>query len=260
MSFWPTWRENKLFTLLLTLIGVGAALLTLSKAVNSFKENRFIGKPEVRDTITVDGEGKIVAVPDIAAVSVGILTEGREVAQVQAQNTAKMKALLDKVKALGVEVKDIQTTQYSISPRYDWVEGKRFLQGYQVEESASVKIRDLTKIGAILSAVGEAGANQVSGVSFTIDEPETLRAQAREKAFDKAAEKAASLAAKAGVKLGKVISFNEYSPGGGPTYYKSMDTLSFGMGGASEAAAPPAPVESGSLDVVVNVNVTYEIL
>jgi uncharacterized protein YggE len=120
-----------------------------------------------------------------------------------------------------------------------------------------VKIRDLSKIGGILAAAGEVGANQVSGVAFTIDEPESLRQQAREKAMENALTKAQALAQKAGVKLGKLVSFNEYNSS--PTsYYKSYEA--YGLGGSASQAAPAPSVEAGSLDITINVNLTYEIL
>lgn len=259
MSCWPTWRENKLFTALLGLIGLGAVLLLGVKTINGFKENAFIGKPEIRDTITIGGEGKVVGVPDIAVVEVAISTENKEVVRAQTENNTKMTALIERVKGFGVDSKDIQTIDYSVYPQYEYKDnGKQFLRGYMVTHNVRIKIRDLGKIGTIFAAAGESGANQVSGVSFTIDDLDILRAQAREKAFDKAMEKAVSLAAKAGVKLGKVIAFNEYSPSE-PTHYKGYDAYAVGLGGIAESA-PPAPVESGSLDIMVSVNVTYEIL
>ncbi|MEK7606837.1 MAG: SIMPL domain-containing protein [Patescibacteria group bacterium] len=256
--FWPTWRENKLFTALLGLVGLGVVLLLGVKTMNGFKENAFIGKPEIRDMITIEGEGKVAGVPEIAVIGVGISTENKEVVKAQTENNTKMTTLIGRVKGFGVDSKDIQTTNYSLSPQYEWPDGKRVLRGYRVTQEVQVKIRDLGKIGAILSSVGESGANQVSGVSFTIDDPETLREQAREKALENARAKAKSVAEKAGVKLGKLVTFSEYSPSGS-TYYKGFDSYAMGLGGATEAAAP-APVESGSLDIVVNVNVTYEIL
>jgi hypothetical protein len=256
-GFWPKWSENKLFTVILTIILVYGIVWMAGQIRNDYKKFQYIGKAEVRDTISIEGEGKVIGVPDVATVDVGIMTENKEVVKAQAENTNKMNALIAKIKGFGVDTKDIQTTNYSIYPQYDWPDGKQVLRAYQVSQSVRIKIRDLGKIGAILGAAGESGANQVSGVSFTIDDPEVLRQQAREKALDNAFNKVSALAKKAKVRLGKLVSFSEYSPSEPYPYLMKGEALGIGGGGA----APPTPsVETGSLEVKVNVAVTYEIL
>lgn len=223
---------------------------------NNLKSYQYIGKPTAeRDTIAISGEGKVTGIPDIATISVGLQTEKADVKSAQTENTTKMNRLITNLKNLGVESKDIQTSYYNIYPQYDWPNGKQILRGYQVSQGVTVKIRNLTKIGDILAAAGENSANQVSGLSFNIDDPEALRQEARVKALENAKEKADALARVAGVDLGKIVSFSEYS--GTPSYsaYKMIDGL--GYGGGSEGAAPA--VESGSMDILVNVTVSYEI-
>lgn len=254
-GFWPKWQENKLFASLLIIIFICGIVWLGGQIRNDNKEYRFVGKAPVRDILTVDGTGKVVGVPDVAVVDAGILTEGKEVIKVQTENTNKMNNLIAKLKGFGVDSKDLQTTSYSIYPQYEWPDGRQVMRGYQVSQNVRVKIRDLGKIGAILGAVGEAGANQVSGVTFQIDDPEQLRSQAREKALTNAYQKASFLSKKAGIKLGKVVSYNEDNGGIQPYYSYAKE---MGIGGG--VAAPVPSVESGSLDVSVNVNVSYEIL
>lgn len=251
---WPTWKENKLFTVFLV-VGI---IWIAAQVRNDFKEYRYIGKPtEARDTITISGEGKVTAIPDIATIEVGVNTIKADVGSAQKENTDKMNAVTKRVKDLGVDKKDIQTTQYNIYPQYDYNEGKQRLRGYQVTQTARIKIRDLEKIGAILEAVGSAGANQISGVSFTIDEPEKLRQEAREKALDNAREKAKALADHADVKLGKIVTFSESSGGISPPVPYFSKEMALGRGG-DVAVAPD--VQAGSMEIIVNVNVSYEIL
>src|SRR3989338_678235 len=220
-------KENKLLSVLLV-VGI---IWIAGQVRNDFKEHRYIGKPtDIRDTITITGEGKITAIPDIATVEVGVITDKSDVVAAQKENTEKVNTLIKKVKDIGVEDKDIQTTNYQIYPQYDYTSGRQTLRGYQVSQSVRIKIRDLGKIGTMLSSVGASGANQVSGVSFTIDEPEALRQQAREKALDNAREKAEALAKRAGVKLGKIVSFSESGGGAPPVpYYGRAEAL--GLGG-----------------------------
>lgn len=236
------------------MLGVLAVLGTV--VAKNFKSYQYIGKPTAeRDTISISGEGKVTGIPDIATIEVGLTTEKKDVASAQKENTLKMNRLISNLKNLGVEDKDIQTSYYNIYPQYDWPDGKQVLRGYQVNQSVSVKIRNLDKIGDILAAAGEGGANQVSGLSFNIDDPEKLRQEARIKALENAKEKADALAKVAGVKLGKIVSFSEYSAVPTPMY-KSMEALGMG-GGTGDMPAPS--VEKGSMDIVVNVTVSYEI-
>lgn len=223
---------------------------------NQIKQHGYIGRTaEQIYTITINGEGKVTAIPDIAQVSLGIQTEKKKVLDAQKENTEKMNEIIKELKGMDIEAKDIKTTSYNIYPRYDWVEGTRILRDYQVSQNVTVKIRDLDKIGAILDMAGRLGANQVGSLSFTIDEPEQLRQEAREKALVNAREKAEALAKVAGVKLGKLVSFSEESIT--PTYpiYREYALEAKGLGGGE---APE--VEPGSQEVIVNVTVTYEVL
>ncbi len=234
-------------------LAVGAVYLALL-ARNAAKEHDYIGRPESqRDTIAISAEGKVTALPDIASISVGVMTEKKSVAEAQKENTAKMNAIIAKVKEFGVADEDIKTTNYSIYPQYDWIDNRQVERGFQVTQNVGVKVRDLSKIGDVLAAVGELGANQVGGVTFDIDEPEELRQQARLKGLEAAKSKAQALADAAGVKLGKVVGFSESEGYSAPVYYRDA---AMGLGGG---ASNPT-VESGSQDVVVNVTVLYEIL
>jgi len=207
--------------------------------------------------ISVQGEGKVMANPDIAQVSFGVTT-GREKSAEGAMKTlsTKMNAVVAAVKAQGIEDKDVQTQSLSLNPAYDWDDGKRINQGFEARQNLSVKIRDLDSIGKVLSAVAAAGSNQIGGVSFTIDDPEILRAEAREKAIANAKEKARALAKQLGKRVGELRGFNE---GGGYAprlnYAKAemmMDTAGVGGGGA-------VPVPTGEQEVNVTVSLTYEL-
>ena len=223
---------------------------------NAIKQHDYIGRSDQQIyTIAISGEGKVTAVPDIAQVSLGIETQSPSVATAQKENTDKMNKLITELKSLDIDKEDIKTVNYNIYPQYDWLDGRQILRGYSVSQSATVKIRDLEKISAVLEKSVLAGANQVGGLTFTIDEPEALRQQAREKALLNAKEKAESLAKIAGVKLGRLVSFNEFSNGYPPVYYGDYALKEQGIGGG---AAPQ--IELGSQEIIINVNVTYEVL
>jgi len=223
-------------------------------ARNNLKKYHYIGKADrMQNTITINGEGKITATPNVAVTELGLVTEKSDVASAQKENTEKMNKLIAEVKQLGIKDEDIQTSNYSIYPKYDYTDGRSVISGYTVNQSATLKIRDLSKISTVLSKVGEVGINTVSSLNFTIDEPENLRAQARDKALVNAKEKAMDLAKNLGVKLVRVISYNEYSPV--DSYPKFYAGAAEGMGGG----APTPNIQTGSTDVRMSVSVIYEI-
>ena len=256
-ELWPEWKENKLFTILVAGLVIIIIVVMVTVFIIDIKKYHYIGKPEAqRDTITIDGTGKVTGIPDIANIELGLQTEKKNVSDAQKENTLTMNKLVDALKSIGIDKKDIQTSNYSIYPQYDWLQGgKQVLRGYQVSQSVTVKIRDLNKVSDVISKAGELGLNQVGGLTFTMDDPEALKVQAREKALANAKEKADALAKIMDVKLGKVVSFSENSSNNYPMpKYMAYEG---GIGGGATAVAPD--VQAGSLEVVVNAVVQYEI-
>lgn len=206
-------------------------------------------------TIAVTGEGKMFAVPDIAELSFGVQTGRQSSAQVAMEKLQRaMNAVIDAVKVKGIEEKDIRTESLWLNPAYDWDDGRQIPRGFEVNQSLRVKIRDLEKIGEVLGAATAAGANQAGGVSFTIDDPEVLRSQAREKAIAQAKEKALVLAEQLGVALAKLKGFNEGFGGIPPPIYARGMMMEAGMGGGGDL-----PVPSGEQEITVTVTLTYEV-
>jgi len=223
---------------------------------NNIKKFDYIGRADrMERTIVVNGFGKVSGNNDIAMTTIGYSNVDKDVAKAQANNKKVMDQVMTELKKLGVEEKDLQSN-YTIYPEYNWTQQKgQELIGYKVSNQLNVKIRDLSKIPAILGLAGKYGATEVNGLSFTIDDPENLKSEARNTALVDAKAKAKSLAEKLGVKLGGVITYNEYESGGGSDYLMK----SYGIGGA-EGGGGPESVASGSRDVSMYVNVTYEIL
>jgi len=221
---------------------------------NNLQKYNFIGRADRAErTITVQGMGKVTAKPDIAVTTMGMVSNAKTVAEAQEKNTVIMNKLIEKLKALQIDAKDIQTTNYNIYPQYDYLQDKgQVLRGYEVSQSVTVKIRDLTKANAVLGLAGEVGANNVSGLSFTIDDDEVYKAEARKLALDKIAEKAQTLTGLLGVKVVGVVSYNEYESGDTAYSMKAYDGMGIG-GGASPS------IETGSNDVVINASVILEI-
>lgn len=249
-----------------TALGV-LALFLLIGTISELKSMRFIGSGvTATNTITVTGDGEVFAVPDTATFSVTVQEEAKEVKDAQDTATKKGNDIIAYLKAQGIDEKDIQTTDYSVYPQYDYIQGvctangycppgRQTLRGFQVSQTLTVKVRDTKKAGDLLSGVGSLGATQVSGLSFTIDDQDGLEAQARDKAIAKAKAKADVLARSLGVSIVRVVGFSEN--GNYPIYYAK--TMAVGMGGADSAVAPSPEIPTGQNKITSNVNVTYEI-
>ncbi|OGF83135.1 hypothetical protein A3B18_01665 [Candidatus Giovannonibacteria bacterium RIFCSPLOWO2_01_FULL_46_13] len=245
--------------------GVVAAvgvLLALFLAIKSIEAWRGLTVPRVdRPAISVTGEGKIFIKPDIGQVNFAVVTEAATVADAQKKATDAINEVFASLKGNGIEEKDIKTTNYSISPKYDYQTdlmypprpvGSPNISGYTVSQNLDVKIRDLSKSGEILTKAAQAGANQVGGIMFTTEDLSAIQAEARNKAIEDASKKAKELEDRLGINLGKIINFYE---SGGP--YPIYRDYTVGKGGDSTMPAPAIPI--GENEVVVNVTVTYQI-
>lgn len=216
----------------------------------------------VRDTVTITGEGRVTAEPDTGAVTVTIITEGDEAEDAQEENIEQFNLVVMALKDLGVEEKDLQTTSFNVNPRYRYDEGERTQIGFEVRQSLEVTIRDLDKSGEIIQAAGVNGVNQVSGLSFKVDEPEQYREEARRKALENAKEKADELAQVTGVRLGKIISFSESAGGGVPPvpFFRggyAEESMAMDVTVEPQMAAPQ--LEAGSEEIYVTATIVYEV-
>lgn len=208
-------------------------------------------KPE--RTISVSAEGKATAVPDLATINFSVVTEAKTAKDAQNKNAEKMNQVIDYLKTLGIDKKDIKTTSYSLYPRYDYPDGKSVFIGYTLTNSISVKMRDFNKMGDLIANSVELGINQVGDVQFSIENPDTIKAEASSIAMENAKEKAGRLAEKAGVKLGKIVTFSENQSGPiYPYYMKATEMSATGVDIAPQ-------LEQGSQEITVTANIVFEI-
>lgn len=234
--------------------------------VNTYSQS---AQPSSYRTFSVSGEGKIVAVPDVAEFTFSVINEGgKDIAALQAGNVDKVNKAIDFLKNLGIDSKDIKSLSYNLSPRYQTYSCNYKIEtgssevcppseivGYTITQTVSVKVRDFTKIGDAMSGVVSNGANSVSSLSFAIDDQTALESQARDEAITQAREKAEEIAKAGGFNVGKLLSIEEgYAP-----YY----SYAKGAGSAvsyDEALVVATPnLEPGSQEVTVNVTLRYEI-
>ncbi len=244
--------------LVMVVIALGAyTLLTL--------EQRDTADGSYPATVSVTGKGEVNAIPDVGQFSFSVRAEGDTAAAAQDASATKINDILTFIREQGIEDKDVKTQNYNLYPRFNWVEqpcplgmycpgGESVQDGYEATQTVTVKIRETDKAPALIQGVGERGATDISGLTFTIDDIEALRDQARAAAIADAKVKAEELAKNLGVKLDRLVGFYENTPYYPDPYY----AREMGMGGdMAMSAAPELP--AGEETTTVEVNVTYEI-
>ena len=215
-------------------------------------------------TITITAEGKVTAAPDIATMNASVQVQDSTAAAATAKLNTKASAVVGYVKVQGIDAKDITTSNYNVSPQYDYtnmIPAKQpSVTGYMATETVTIKIRDLTKVGSLIDGVVQNGANNIDGINYTFDNPDNIREQARELALTNAKAKAESLASAAGVQLGKLVTFSEQSATTPYPVPYAMNSVASpaGIGGGAKVA-PVAPSEPGTQDITADVSVTYAI-
>ncbi|MBI6872662.1 SIMPL domain-containing protein [Clostridium aciditolerans] len=143
--------------------------------------------------MTVYGKGNIKVKPDIATASIGVVVENKDLSVAQAQSIEKANKILDTLKRMGIKERDIQTENYTITPEYDYIEGKQVFRTYKITNTFRVTLRELSRIGEIIDAAVASGANVVNNITFTIENPEKYYNQALKIAVRNALEKAREL-------------------------------------------------------------------
>lgn len=238
-------------------------VLAFSAVVYVYQYGRSIDQSYPNKTFSVDGEAKMETATDIATFTASVVTEGeKNVADIQKQNVEKMNTIDAFLGEQGVEKKDLQTNQYSLTPRYTYFpcDGRTVcppavISGYTLTQTLSVKVRNLGSIGDILSGIVEKGANSVSGISFTVDDDTDAKQAARAEAITNAQKKAQEIAKAGNFRIGKLVALYEDS-GVTPEMYGGL-----GGGQQAEMKSAVAPViEPGTQSGTVHMNLTYEII
>lgn len=245
---------SKFITLILVLgvIALGALSILKDKILND------------NNIVSVTAEGSVFAKPDIATINLGVKTEIKKEAQLAVKEGAdKMNNIIEKMKKLEIDEKDIKTTAYSLSPSYVYPRdgGQATIAGYELYQEVSIKIRNLDKIGDVIKESSTIGANQIGNVAFTIDDEEGLKALARAEAIEKAKEKARQIEKESGINLGKIVGVYESD-----YIYPMYDSRAYGMGGNEMMAKEAVPevavsptINPGESEVKLNVTLTYKV-
>jgi uncharacterized protein YggE len=200
-------------------------------------------------SMTVTGDGQVKAAPDEAELSTGVVTQAVTAAAAMSKNREAMNKIFATLKNLGIAQKDIQTSDFSVSPQTGPGDTQK-ITGYQVSNTVHATIENLSRLGPALDALVASGSNSLGDIAFSIRDPKPLEAQARAAAMHDAIDKAQSYARAANLQLGPILSVSE----GGEVPRPMFRALAM-----APAAAAPTPIAAGEESVSANVTVTFEI-
>jgi uncharacterized protein YggE len=227
--------------------------------------------------LSLSAEGNSERTPDVALFSAGVVTQGTTASQALAENSRKMDSVIAALKRADIADRDIQTSAISLQPRYSDPErdaqirarttGQPYFPptevariiGYEARNTVQVRVRRLPQMGKIIDTLIEAGANQVDGPSFTLDEPREALDEARREAIAVGRQRAELYAQATGMRVARLLSVSEGS-GYYPVQQVIAVTASTRMGyGGAPPPPPPAPVSPGELSLGVNVSLQFEL-
>lgn len=198
--------------------------------------------------LKVFGQGTVYAKPDIAEVGIGIMTENVELEIAQKENAKITEQVLDNIKSKGVASKDIQTENYYINVKYDYIDGKQVFRGYIVSNYFKVIIRDINTVGEVIDAAVKGGANIVNNVSFIVSDTSSYYSEALRLAINNAQKKAITIANKLKVNINMVpIQIIE----------QGSNTIT-PLVASFKASATVTPIETGENKIIANIEVIFE--
>jgi len=243
---------KKVFLAAVSLFFVFAAILAGIYAYH------MIARPSGLATISVSGTGKMTYKPDIADIDIAIISKGPDASSVQNDNNTKMTAVVEYLKSQGVTEDDIKTISYSLYPEYkqsrDGVDTSQII-GYTMNQGLQFRVRDISLVGKIVGGLSSVGINSLNGISFGLSDEklETLKTQAKDQAITKAQQELQRMKTQFGFSHVRLVGISD-SPIV-PMLYR-MENAEFGLGGNVPV---PAPIQTGTGEVIENVSLAYEI-
>ena len=204
-----------------------------------------------RTMLSINGVGTVKASPDMATVSVGVVTQEVTPELALKVNSDSVSKILADLKAANIEEKDVETSSFSIQPKYEYDDNKQIFKGYVVVNQVIVCVRDLDNLGSVLTSVVKSGANNINSLTYSSSKAKDYLNEARKLAVADAKEKAALYAKEFDMKLGKLVVASE-SVGSVRSNVYMRSAASDGVGGTNAV-----PVSSGELEFTINLSVQY---
>ncbi len=230
-----------------------AGLFVVLKTAGPFPFSVTSTVTQKNDVFSVNGEGKVSVAPDIAYTSLGVEAQGPTVKQVQNSLNISINSVIDALSKIGIKKEDIKTTQYSISPMYDYTNGRQKLTGFQAHSSVRITIKNLDLVNSVIDTATANGATNVGSITFDVEDKEKALNDARDLAVKDAKKKATDAARIAGFSLGRVINYYE-SEGSQP---RPIMYAAEKMAGSADAVT--TNIEQGTSDITLSVTLSYEL-
>jgi uncharacterized protein YggE len=243
--------KNKIMMAVLLL--TAAALFAAALGIFSNSPAQAAETAAEKKTINVSGQSKVSVSPDFATISLGVITEEKDAKAAQRTNAESMDKVVAAIKKMGIDEADIQTVNYSIYPKYDYLKetGESRIVGYTVNNTVSVTVRDIKKTGSVIDAAADSGVNVSSNISFGLSNYEEYYNEALKNAVLAAKKKAGTIADALGVKLKNPVTVNEgggYSPLTNYAVYDMKD----------EGLSTVTPIQAGTIEITAYVSMVYE--
>lgn len=219
-----------------------------------------LASPALADTMTLSGTGTVRAAPDMATINTGVTTQAETAREALDANSAAMADLVAALREAGLEARDIQTSDFNVSPQYVYSDRRDDngynlppeIQGYQVSNTVTIVVRDLEALGSVLDQAVTVGANTINGIVFAVDDVTKLEEEARKLAFADALAKAETYAGTAGLSLGSIESIREGDMQQPPMPMYRAQAMEM----AGDASVP---VEAGEMSYSITATVAWEI-
>lgn len=205
--------------------------------------------------LSVSADGNSKRIPDVATISTGVVTRAADANAAMRQNATQMAKVMAAIKAAGVAERDIQTSGVNLNPQYTYAQNQPpKINGYEARNTVSLKVRDIAKLGRVMDSLVAAGANDLNGPSFEVDNPDEAYDEARRGALEKAQARAEMYAKALGLRVRRIVSIDE----GGGGIVRPMPVMRMT---AMAAAAPKADTEvsPGETSLSAHVNVVFEL-
>lgn len=258
MTIWPKWKEDRVYAAAIFLLIVSSIIYLGAKTINVTKQSQEVGQPQPYEhTITIDGEGKVTGKPDIATITMGTESKEVDVTSAQAANTEVMNKIISELKAMSISEDDIQTSNYNVREDTQWNEETGIYDsvGWIVSNYVTIKVHDTAKLPNLLAMAGQNGITNISGPTFTIDDPTNLKNEARIEAIAQAQKKAKEVAKTLGLEVESVVGYSEWTPSNDYGYFSEALSSSYAISGASTPT-----IETGSTEVSLTVSITYKLV
>lgn len=233
-------------------VGLLAATL-VGPAVNAVQAQT--DPEDVVRSISVNGTGRVKAEPDVADINLGVTKQGEDAQTALGETADVMDAVIKALLEAGIAEADIQTTNLSLYPIYDYDENPPEIEGWEASNQVNVTVRDIESVGGVVDAATAAGATNVNGITFRVENPTEAEATARSAAVADAKAKADQLAADAGVNIIGIISISESGGQQPQPIYMDRAEMAFD----ASAGMTMTPVLPGEVELSVTVFIQYEI-